>query len=307
MRRVAVAVVALAVLLAVAYAAICGYMALTLTRPERRPFTHEPEQYGLRYQTVQFPSRVDRLPLSGWLLDPAAGVPAERPVVMVHGKGADRESEADGKALDIAADLTRHGHFVLMFDLRGSGRSGGEHFTLGAQEVRDVGGAVDFLAGRGLAGRGVDLLGFSMGAATSLLYAPTDSHVRAVAEDSGYADLGAILNDQVPKASGLPSFFTPGVVLMARPLIGIDAYTIRPIDDVPSLARRGVALLVIQGDRDATVPISNGYRIAAAYGPRVQTLFVHGAAHVGSYSADPHTYLTRLDGFFTQAEAAPAP
>jgi pimeloyl-ACP methyl ester carboxylesterase len=123
--------------------------------------------------------------------------------------------------LEIAADLVRDGHPVLLFDLRGSGRSGGDHYTLGAKEVWDLGGAIDYLESSGRAQNGVDLLGYSMGGATVLLDASNESLVRAVAEDSAYADLGDLVDEQLPRASHLPGWFTPGTVLMARPLIEI--------------------------------------------------------------------------------------
>src|SRR5215217_7948499 len=122
-------------------------MALTLTNPERVPFTRSPEQFGLTYEPVTFPSLVDHLTLDGWYLPPgaapsAAGAP-KRPIILVHGKSSDRQRiTRDHNALPIAAHLVKHGHPVLLFDLRGSGRSEGARFTLGAQEVRDVGGAV---------------------------------------------------------------------------------------------------------------------------------------------------------------------
>src|SRR5881275_894263 len=45
-------------LAAAVYLGLSSYMALKLTRPERRPFNHFPEQYGLSYESVNFPSRV---------------------------------------------------------------------------------------------------------------------------------------------------------------------------------------------------------------------------------------------------------
>jgi pimeloyl-ACP methyl ester carboxylesterase len=211
----------LVALLGLAYLAICGYMALSLTQPDRHAFVSAAEQYGLSYENVEFPSRVDGVSLKGWLLLPAEGVAHRRPVVVVHGKGADRSREAGGHTLDIAASLLRDGHPVLLFDLRGSGQSAGDHFTLGAKEVWDMGGAIDFLAQRGLAASGVDVLGYSMGGATALLDAPGEPLVRAVVEDSAYAELGELIDDQLPRASRLPSWFTPGTVLLARPLVGI--------------------------------------------------------------------------------------
>lgn len=284
----------------VVYAILSSYMAITLTRPARLPFERSPDQYGLTFESVDFLSRVDAINLDGWLL-PATGS-QRRPVVIVHGKGSDRQREVDGRVLEVARALVLDGHPVLMFDLRGSGRSGGDHFTLGAKEVRDVGGAVDFLTSRGLAARGVDLLGYSMGAATAMLEAASDPKVSAVAEDSGYVDLGDVLQDQVPKASGLPSFFTPGVVLAARVLIGVDVYSIRPVDAVRTLAARGVPLLVIHGEADTTIPVSHGHRLAAAYGPKMESYFVPGAGHVGSYSANPAAYLAHLTAFLDRSE-----
>lgn len=282
------------------YVALSFYMAFTLTRPERLPFEHSPDQYGLEFESVSFPSRADKVELDGWLL-PAQGS-TRRPVVMVHGKASDRQREVGGHALEVAQALVRDGHTVLMFDLRGSGKSGGDRFTLGAEEVRDVGGAIDFLDKRGLTARGVDLLGYSMGAATSMLAAAPEAKVSAVVEDSGYADLGDVLADQVPKASGLPGFFTPGVIVAARVLTGVDAYSIRPSDAVQTLASRGVPLMIIHGEADTTVPVSHGRRLAAAYGPKVETYFVPRAEHVVSYVADPKTYLSKLTTFLDKTE-----
>jgi pimeloyl-ACP methyl ester carboxylesterase len=276
-------------------------MALTLTRNERHAFARTPEQFGLAYDSVEFPSRVDATPLRGWLLRPAS-VLHRRPVIMIHGKGADREAGPGDGILGVSAPLVRDGYSVLTFDLRASGESGGERFTLGALEVRDVGGAIDFLRSRGLAMDGVNLVGFSMGGATALLVAESEPLVRAVVEDSGYADLNELLDDQVPKQSGLPAFFTPGMVLAANGLLGMNVYGIRPVDGVPTLAVDGVPLLVIHGDADTYVPPKNARRIAAAYGPGVETLYLPNAKHIESHSVAPATYNARLRAFLARAE-----
>jgi len=297
-----VAGAAVFILVVGAYLALSGYMALALTRPYRQPIRHVPEQFDLAYESVSFPSRIDGMTLKGWLLPGAEGRLSRRAVVVVHGWNRDRQSEAEGHILEIAARLVQQGRPVLLFDLRGWGQSEGERFTMGAQEVRDIAGAVDFLDDRGLAGAGVDLLGYSMGAASSLLEAPTDPRVRDIAEDSGYAVLVDVLDTELPKVSGLPSFFTPGTLLMAQPLAGFNPYSIRPVDAMAMLATQRTPLLVIHGEADRLVPASHGRRIADAYGPRAETLFVPGAGHVGSYSIDPTTYLARLTAFFDGAE-----
>lgn len=282
---------------AAAYIAVCGYLVLVLTRTERWPVESSPASRGLEFETVRFPSRVDSLALEGWLISPRAGAPERLPVVFVHGKGGHRHRMLDGDIMDLVEPLAARGHPVLLFDMRGAGASAGTRFTLGAEEVRDVGGALDLMESRGLTRNGVALAGYSMGAATSLLAAAEDPRVRAVVVDSGYADLGDVLDRQVPKASGLPALFTPGIVLMARPLLGVDAADIRPIGAVPALAGRGVRLLVIHGEADGMVPVEHGRRIAAAYGPGVESYFVPGADHVAAYSANPGLYMERLSRF----------
>jgi pimeloyl-ACP methyl ester carboxylesterase len=276
-------------------------MALTLTRNTRHTFAHAPEQFRLASEPVEFPSRVDATALRGWLLQPET-VLHRRPVIMVHGKGADREAGPGDGILGISAPLVREGYRVLTFDLRASGESGGDRFTLGALEVRDVGGAIDFLRSRGMAMDGVSLVGFSMGGATALLVAESEPLVHAVVEDSGYADLNDLLDDQVPKQSGLPAVFTPGMVLAANGLLGINVYAIRPIDGVPALAAAGVPLLVIHGDADTYVPPKNARRIAAAYGPAVETLYLPEANHIESHWRAPATYNARLSAFLARTE-----
>jgi uncharacterized protein len=291
-------IVAFAASAALVYAGISAYMGNTLTQTIRRGIDRSPDNYGLTYEDVSFPSRDDGLRLDGWLIQ--AG--ARRPVIIVHGWNQNRQSEADARVLEIAAHLVRTGHPVLLFDLRGCGRSEGSRFSLGPKEVRDVGGAIDFMAARGLASDGVDVLGYSMGAAASLLVAPTEPRVRAVVEDSGYAELASILDQKVPEQSGLPGLFTPGTVLVGSLLTGANLYSVAPVAGVETLAQHGVPLLVIHGEADSLVPVAHGRRLAATYGPRSETYFVPGAEHVRAYETDPAKYLARVDSFFERAE-----
>ncbi|MCA1647692.1 MAG: alpha/beta fold hydrolase [Chloroflexi bacterium] len=264
-----------------------------------------PDQYGLAYENVSFRSRGDGLRLDGWLIQPDPVAARRPPVVMVHGWSQNRASEAHAHVLDIATHLVHGGHTVLMFDLRGWGTSEGSRFSLGPKEVRDVGGAIDFLGARGLDGDGLDLLGYSMGAATSLMIAPSEPRVRAVIEDSGYAELGSILDQHVPEQSGLPSIFTPGSVLVGSVLTGANLYAVSPLSGIALLASRGVPLLVIHGEADTLVPVAHGRRLAAMYGLASETYFVPGAEHVRAYEADPAGYLARVDAFYDRAVTSP--
>src|SRR5258708_34405858 len=62
------------------------------------------------------------------------------------------------------------------------------------------------------------------------------------------------------------------MVLGVRGLIGVDLYSIRPVDSMPRLAAANVPVLVIHGEADTYVPPINAHRLAASYGLRVETL-----------------------------------
>jgi pimeloyl-ACP methyl ester carboxylesterase len=300
------------------YGAACGYMAHVLTLPVRQPIDRTPAAYGLAYEAVTFTSYGEALRLHGWWVPPVpprdapsttasdrgptGATSSRRPIVLVHGRGGDRQHELEGRYLELVAALATMGHPVLVFDLRGYGTSEGVRYSLGGREILDVRGAIDSLTARGLAPRGVHLLGHSMGAASALLAAAADPRVMSVAEDSSYAELGEVLEAQVPRLSGLPGWFTPGTLLFTRAFTGVNGYAIRPVEGVPALARRGCGLLVIHGSADEWVPQDHGRRLAAAYGPTAETHYVTGAGHVLSYRTDPPAYLDRLRHFFATAD-----
>ncbi|HYF62842.1 MAG TPA: alpha/beta hydrolase, partial [Herpetosiphonaceae bacterium] len=151
--------------------------------------------------------------------------------------------------------------------------------------------------------RNIGLHGYSMGAASGLLAAATDPAVKAMVEDSGYADLMDVLDQEVPERSGLPPVFTPGIVLMARLMYGIHADEVKPAEAAARFAPR--PLLVIHGDADQLIPVANAGRIwRARYGegePDPATYYVvPGAGHTQAYKSDTAAYLALVGGFFEE-------
>jgi pimeloyl-ACP methyl ester carboxylesterase len=105
--------------------------------------------------------------------------------VLVHGWGGDR---SDLYVVETALVYRQAGFNVLMVDLRGHGRSGGERVTVGYREVRDVHGALSWLEERGFDPEEVVLHGWSMGGA-AVVQAALGTDVAAVVEEAAYADL----------------------------------------------------------------------------------------------------------------------
>ena len=116
------------------------------------PGRHAPSlPAGLHVTTVQFPAS-DGTHLQGWMV---RGTPDAPAIVLVPGFKEDRSS-----MVPYARMLHHAGYAVLLYDLRGTGASGGT-FGLGLREVDDVAGALSFLHGQAI--RHVGILGVSLG------------------------------------------------------------------------------------------------------------------------------------------------
>jgi pimeloyl-ACP methyl ester carboxylesterase len=107
--------------------------------------------------------------------------------------------------------------------------------------------------------------------------------VAAVMEESGYADLPLLLRDRLPESSGLPSFFNPGIFLMAKLFLDLDPWAVRPEEDAAKLSEEGMPLLIINSTDDEVVPFEHAEMLAASY-PDAEFWKVEGYGHVEAYS-----------------------
>ena len=282
--------------LALGYLGVGLFVAARLTVPVRQPTEQTPVDEGLDFQEVGFES-TDGLDLKGWWVP---GDDPSRAVVLVHGLEGNKAGE---QVLRTASVYSGAGYGVLMFDLRGHGESEGKRTTVGYQEVRDVQGALSWLEEeRGFEPNEVVLHGWSMGGATVLRSAP-GTGVAAVVEESSYADLPLLLRDRLAESSGLPSFFNPGIFLMAKLFLDLDPWAVKPEEDTAKLSEEGVPLLLIHSTDDEVVPFEHAEMLAASY-PDAEFWEIEGYGHVEAF-AHPK-YRQRLLDFLERAEAGEA-
>lgn len=283
-------------ILTLGYLGVGLFVANRLSAPVRQPTEQTPADEGLDFREVGFESS-DGLDLKGWWI-PQEG--SSRAVVLVHGLGASKSSQY---ILDTAPIYAQAGYSVLMLDLRGHGESEGERTTLGYQEVRDVRGALSWLEEeQGFEPGEVVLHGWSMGGATVLRAAP-EMGVGAVVEESGYADLPLLLRDVLPEESGLPSFFTPSIFLMAKLFLDFDPWAVRPEKDTARLSEEGVPLLIIHSRDDEVVPFEQAEILAASY-PDAEFWQIEGYDHVEAYTHPE--YRQKLLDFLERVDAGEA-
>jgi fermentation-respiration switch protein FrsA (DUF1100 family) len=303
-------ILVIAGLLSFAYMTLSAVVATQLIYSAPQPITRTPAALDLRYQDVTFYSRGDHVRLQAWFIPGLLSngeLTDDRTIIVVHGKGGNRDS-----VLDFSADLAHHGFAVFSFDMRGMGTSAPAPLTLGYFEQRDVLGAVDYLRTGSLPfpdlghPRIIGGWGVSMGAATILLAAAQESAIAAVVSDGAYADIIPILQREIPKHSHLPGAFTPGTLEAANILFGVDYYSIRPEDVVARIAPRPI--FFINGDADTYIPPSNMTALvdAASAAPDAQVQFwlVPGAKHSQSYAVAKSTYIQRVTDFFDTALGA---
>jgi fermentation-respiration switch protein FrsA (DUF1100 family) len=262
-------------ILVIGYLGVGLVVAAQLSAPSHHPQELTPTDVGLNYREVSIQS-TDGLELAGWRVpgnDPA------RAVVLVSGIEGDKSDRHLVKSASVYAGA---GYGVLMIDLRAQGGSEGKRVTMGYKEVRDVLGALLWLNERGFTREEIVLHGFSLGGATVLRAAP-QSGVAAVVEESAYSDLLLMLRQQLPKVSGLPSFFTPGIFVIGKLFLGIDPWAVRPEEDARRLCEKGIPLLIIHSTDDEIVPFEHARRIKAACSEA--TLWkIEGYEHVSAYS-----------------------
>lgn len=292
-RRLLLALAALVLLLAIAYFGISLFVAIRLTAPATSPVEPSPQSVGLEAREVGFES-VDGTDLEAWWVE---GGGSDRAVVLVHGWGGDRSDEYVLETAEIYADA---GYATLMLDLRGHGGSEDVRRTLGNHESRDVQAALSWLEGRGFEPGETVLHGFSMGAATVVGAAP-GTGIAAVVEESGYADLPLLLEDEIPARSGLPGFFTPGVLLASDLFLGLDAGEVIPRREAATLAERDVPLFIIHSTTDEVVPYEHAKLFRQAY-PEAELWRLEDYDHVQAYTHP--RYEQRLMQFLS--ESAPS-
>ena len=302
-RRLRLAIVG-SLLAAVLYVAICALILHLVVTPQPKPNPPGPDP-DLSVEALHFESAEDKIRLAGWLL-PSSG---DRAIVLVHGVHSDGWC---GAHTDIARAYVEAGFYVLVFDLRGHGRSGGDRLGFGWLERRDVRGAVDLLLSRGFQAGRIGIHGTSYGGATALLSAATIPELGAVVADSAFADMRDVMLGEIKsKIPWLPfvSAFTPGITLLGQLLYGLNFDTIAPEHQVADIAPRPI--LFIHGSDDPRIPVEHASRLKAASGNPTNELWIlQGYGHTEGVRMGPkhkqpspmrNTFLQKVCAFFKNA------
>jgi fermentation-respiration switch protein FrsA (DUF1100 family) len=294
---IAVVVLAIIVLSAVAW----RWSTELIKSPEPDPLT-SPEEYGLPFTEVLFPSS-DGLGLHGWFL------PAERvtdfsledydwatgskgTIVLGHGRFGSKDAD-----LKYVPWLREAQYNCFMFDFRGHGRSEGDYTSFGYHERKDLLGALDFLRSKNISQVGV--LGFSLGGVVGITTAAECEEIVAVVADGAFVELrGALARGAAER--GFPRrlirLLGPFILWLAGKRVGADLEESDPIRSVGRIAPR--PLLLIHGENDPYVSVDDAQRLYERAGEPKELWIARGAGHRRVDEAYPQEYRERVVAFF---------
>ena len=216
-------------------------------------------------------------------------------VIVSHGYGGTQD-----EMLPVANALHKEGFNVFTYDLRGCGVSAGA-VTLGGLEQDDLRSVIDAIASRSeVDPERIGALGFSMGAATTILEAVEDPRVKAVVADSGWSDVRHWVRPRLRDVVLRPTLhFSPLSLKLVELRVGIRLGRLRPSDVIGQLAPRPI--LIIHGTADEIVPPSDSELNAQAAGPDSELWVIEDAAHGDTIRPGGATSSPRVVAFFESA------
>jgi dipeptidyl aminopeptidase/acylaminoacyl peptidase len=258
------------------------------TRRSQLGEMHTPDEYGLKYEPIEFKAR-DGITLRGvWI--PAEN--SDKVVIFLHGHDSSHD-------FDIYKAVALHdiGLNVQLFDFRAHGRSDGKMMTFGYKERWDVLAAIEFAHNKGMKHFG--LHGTSYGGLTAMLTAPICPDVKAVVSDGGPARLmtgaGAWAAER-----GLPHWpmkMAAWLFLNITSIrLGANLFKYEPIRWVRKISPRPI--LFIHGDLDQFCADFDELYAAAQEPKEVWRL--PEAGHTTASQLYPEEYSRRVNDFFTR-------
>jgi len=223
--------------------------------------------------------KVDGLDIVGQLYLPGDRIPYPT-ICVCHGIPSGSPDPGDRGYPELAERICHEGFAALIFNFRGTGASGGNLDILGW--TRDLKAAIDYLWALPEVDRSrLSLLGFSGGAAVSVYVASQDDRVSCVVACACPAEFTFITKVSEPQ-SIVDHFRSIGDIRDKDFPHSIQDWfggfkQVSPIKYVAEIAPR--PLLLVHGNQDETVEVSDAHRLYAQAGEPKQIIIVEGAGH----------------------------
>ncbi|WP_314587682.1 alpha/beta hydrolase [Paenibacillus terrigena] len=221
---------------------------------------------------------------------------SDKTIIVVHGYTSNRLVK--GRTQKLVEHFVPKGYNVLAFDLSSQGKSDGNMITLGLNEKYDLLGAVSYLKSRDHAGDNIGVIGFSMGAATTLLAASESDDIKAVVADSPFRNAGLFLREGLPFFSGLPSFpFSYTSTWVGKWVLKVDLDSVSPMDAVKKMKDKPVMLIHGTGDQQISYKNTEAIWESLKDDPYAEVWYPHNTEHIDAINHYPTEYFQKVDRF----------
>lgn len=276
------------------------YIGYRVMNPERKDISELPSDWDLSYEDIEFTSK-DGVTLEGWWIPSQKDhhlFSSKKTVVFAHGYGYNRAGEPN-KALKLAHKLSKEGYNTLLFDFRNSGESGNAPTTIGKDEQYDLLAAIKYAKEHKESNK-IALLGWSMGAATSILTANESKDVVSVIADSPFSSLDGYLSDQFEYWTGAPNFLSKIVITINEELTPLQTKDVNPMQAVQSLKQN---LLLIHGKHDGAISYTESIKLYEKANPHSDTtLWVpRKGGHIRTYKYQQRQYEKKVVSFLNDS------
>lgn len=270
--------------------AAAAYLARMMIAPQRQGQWATPDDFGLKYEDVQFPAQ-DGLRVSGWFIPSADNSDTKKAsIILVHswqwnrlgyaakGLFANVSGSMQIELLSLAQALHNEGYHVLTFDLRNHGQSAAAHpVTFGQSEAKDLLGALNYLDTRDNVDHSrIGVIGFSMGANAALFAMPQTNQMKAIV--AVQPTTPAVFSQRL--TTDLLGIFGPPIRILVEIIYRLFGGP-RMAGIVPAFAARGAGetpVLFVQGAGDNWGSLDDVTQMAEMT-PRAQELLFVSSAH----------------------------
>jgi len=260
---------------------------------QKMPHRNTPENFGIRFEKVRFPTGNKRS-LYGWWIPGDNAEKATPTLLLVHGWGRNVE-----RCLPYIRHLHSVGYNLLAFDSRNHGSSDKDSFSSMLKFSQDIQAAIDYLKEhKKESADAVGVIGLSIGGAAAVYATAHDERINCAATVGAFAHPGDIMRSEL-KSKRLPSIMIAFLFRYVEHKIGARLDAIAPENNIGSAS---APIFLIHGEHDATVPVEHGERLLHAGNPdNIDLWIVPGKRH-----SDCHLHAEfwpRLDEFLRRAFA----
>ncbi len=237
-------------------------------RYEKSPRRATPAKFGLPFEEAHFPAEKGGQ-LYGWWIPASPSAPT---LILVHGWGRNAE-----RMMPYIRKLHPMGYNLLAFDSRNHGSSTPEKHPTVWTFTQDVLAAAKFLitSGRASSGR-IGVIGLSVGGGAAINASALDDGIKSVITVGAFSHPVEVMMLEFQKRH-VPSIVAWLLFKYMRLRFGLDFDRIAPVNHI---SRSQARILLIHGDKDATIPLAQGQALAEAGNPgRTRLWIVPGKGH----------------------------